>query len=51
MPKEFDACVREGGRVRTQTVDAAHYRRICFPGGGKPAAVGHVATKKKTGSR
>jgi len=33
MPKEFDACVSGGGRVRTIKVGKCHYRAVCFPRG------------------
>ena len=33
MPAAFDACVKEGGRVRTKRVNANQYIRICFKDG------------------
>jgi len=44
MPKEFDACVRAGGRVRTKSVGNGKYIHICFKNGKSYA--GHIKTKK-----
>jgi hypothetical protein len=32
MPKDFDACVSGGGRVRTKTLSGGRYMHICFLG-------------------
>lgn len=45
MPAEFDRCVANGGRVRTQTLSKGRYRRICYLNG--KSYPGHVKTKKK----
>lgn len=46
MPKEFDECVRKGGKVRTETLSGNRYRHVCYPkGGGKPVK-GYVKVKK-----
>jgi len=49
MPKEFDSCVRRGGKVRTMQIKGrpGKYMRICVPPGGGPSVGGHVKTKKK----
>ena len=44
MPKAFDACVKRGGRVRTQVVGADRYRKLCFAGG--KGTAGHTHTRK-----
>lgn len=33
MPKDFNSCVRRGGRVRTKKLSKGRYMRICFIGG------------------
>ena len=48
MPAAFDRCVKRGGRVRTLKLKGGRYRRICYLGG--KAFLGHVATKKNSGS-
>ena len=45
MPKEFDACVKAGGKVRTQKIGKDHYRRICKTMSGKWVR-GHKQKKK-----
>lgn len=41
MPKEFDNCVKAGGKVRTRRVDSKHYMHVCIPkGGGKGDSIG-----------
>jgi len=45
MPKAFEKCVREGGRVRTIKTSKDKYRHICFRDGKSYA--GHSKTKKK----
>ena len=52
MPKEFDACVKAGGRVRRKRLKGTNkYINICIPkGGGKGSSVGgEVHTMKKKG--
>ena len=46
MPEDFDACVREGGRVRTKVISKNQYMHICYDKSGKSHA-GEVKTKKK----
>ena len=43
MPKEFDDCVKNGGKVRTKKLEADKYMHICFIGGKSYA--GEVKTK------
>ncbi len=45
MPKEFDNCVKAGGRVRTKTLKGDKYLHICFPKGGGPGIAGEVKSK------
>lgn len=50
MPKGFDTCVRNGGKVRTITgkqfgMSKGQYRHICTINGG--SYYGHVKTKEK----
>ncbi len=50
MPKEFDKCVRNKGRVRTVSgkrygCDKGQYRHICFLN--NESYLGHVKTKEK----
>ena len=44
MPKEFEACVSGGGRVRRKTLSGGRYINICFKDGKSHA--GEVHTKK-----
>ena len=50
MPKQFDACVKTGGRVRTVKgaefgmKKKGQYRRICYKSG--RSSLGHIKTKK-----
>lgn len=44
MPKAFDNCVKNGGRVRTIKLTGGKYRRICYLNG--KSYLGHVKTKK-----
>jgi len=46
MPKEFESCVRRGGKVRTKVIDSKRYQRICFIDG--KAYAGEVKIKKTT---
>jgi len=47
MPKEFDSCVKKGGRVRRKSFKGG-YINICFPKGGGPGVHGdpHKLEKK-----
>ena len=45
MPKDFDECVREGGRVRRKTLSDGRYINICWDKAGKSHA-GEVHEKK-----
>jgi len=39
MPKEFEDCVKNGGRVRTISPKEGTYIHVCYPkGGGKPVS-------------
>ena len=46
MPKDFDACVAENGRVRTMTLKKGRFMRVCYDKAGKSHA-GDVKTKKE----
>ena len=46
MPKEFDDCVKAGGRVRTKELSSGRYMHICFPKGGGSSIAGEVKTKQ-----
>jgi hypothetical protein len=45
MPKDFERCVKEGGRVRTITLPGGKYMHICYDRQGKSHA-GEVKVKK-----
>ena len=45
MPKDFERCVANGGRVRTKKLSSGRYMHICFLNGKSYA--GEVKTKKK----
>ncbi len=45
MPKAFDRCVKEGGRVRTRKLRGNRFMRICFDRNGK-SHTGEVKTRK-----
>ena len=38
MPADFDACVKEGGRVRTMKIKGGRYMHICYDKAGKSHA-------------
>jgi len=44
MPKNFEKCVAQGGRVRTKKLSNGKYIHICFKDGKSYA--GHLKTKK-----
>jgi len=46
MPKEFDNCVKNGGRVRRKTLSGGRYINICYPRGGGNSVSGEVHEKK-----
>lgn len=45
MPKAFNECVKNGGKVRTKKLSNGKYMHVCYLGGKSYA--GHVKTKKK----
>lgn len=45
MPKEFDECVREGGKVRTKKLKGGKYIHLCFEKDGESHA-GEVKKRK-----
>ncbi len=45
MPKEFDRCVKNGGKVRTKKLKGGKYMPICYLKGKSYA--GEVHTKKE----
>ena len=49
MPKDFDRCVKRGGRVRTKKVSGGRYMHICWDDEGSHA--GHVKKKKGKGQK
>ena len=44
MPKAFEKCLREGGRIITKTLSKGRYIHICYKNG--KAHPGEVKTKK-----
>ena len=49
MPKDFERCVKNGGRVRTKKLPNGKYIKICFLNGKSYAGETHTkkTTKKK----
>lgn len=47
MPKSFDNCVSNGGRVITKKVNKSQYMHICYPKGGGSPVSGEVKSYKK----
>lgn len=45
MPADFDACVKNGGKVITKSVNKSQYMHICYDKAGKSHS-GEVRTKK-----
>lgn len=45
MPKEFDECVKKGGKVRTISLPGGRYVHVCYLNG--KSYRGHVKTRKK----
>jgi len=50
MPKAFDDCVANGGKVRTMTPEAGKYMHVCFPRGGGPSVAGEMKTTMMPGT-
>lgn len=46
MPRDFDKCQAEGGRIRTVTLKGGKYLHVCYDKEGK-AHSGETHTKKK----
>ena len=46
MPKDFNRCVSEGGRVRTLELSSGRYMHICYDKNGK-SHHGEIHEKKK----
>ena len=46
MPRDFEKCVDEGGRVRTLSLKGDKYMKVCYDKEGK-AHSGETHTKKK----
>ena len=47
MPKDFDECVKNGGRVRTINVGKDKYMRICYLNGKSHAGETHEKKEEK----
>ncbi len=47
MPKDFDDCVKEGGRVRTKKLKDGKYIHICFKDGASYAGEVHETKEKQ----
>ena len=45
MPKAFDRCYKNGGRITTKKLSGNKYRHICTLKG--KTYLGHIKTKKK----
>lgn len=45
MPKAFDKCVEDGGKIRTRQVPGNKFQRICVLG--KKVFAGEIKKKKK----
>lgn len=48
MPADFEACVKAGGKVRTQSLSRNRYRRVCKTKAGNWTR-GHIKTAKTKG--
>lgn len=46
MPKSFDDCRAESGRIRTMVPNTSQYFHLCFPSGGGPAVKGETHQRK-----
>lgn len=51
MPKKFDQCVRNGGKVRTIKPTPTTYIHICKAPGSKKTVSGYVKHNKKSTKR
>ncbi|MBE3088171.1 MAG: hypothetical protein IMZ71_03525 [Chloroflexi bacterium] len=47
MPKEFDNCVKKGGKVRRKTLKGGKYINVCFLNGKSFAGEVHEGKKKE----
>lgn len=47
MPKDFDKCVNEGGRVRTMPLSKGRYMHVCYDKAGKSHA-GEVKQRRES---
>jgi hypothetical protein len=47
MPKDFNECVRKGGRVRTKKLSGNRYIHICYLNGKSYAGEVHKKVGKK----
>lgn len=47
MPKAFDKCIKDNGRIRTRTLSKGRFQRLCFIGG--KSFAGEIKKKKKNG--
>ena len=45
MPKGFDTCKANGGKIRTEQVGVTKYKHVCYINGKKYP--GYIKTKKK----
>lgn len=45
MPKSFDKCVKDGGKIRTRKPSKNKFQRVCILG--KKLFPGEIKTKKK----
>jgi len=45
MPKAFDDCRKNGGKIRTIALSGGRYRHVCILNG--KVSYGHIKTKKK----
>ena len=46
MPKEFMDCVKNGGSIKTISINKKKYAHVCIPKGGGPSVMGEMKTKK-----
>jgi tartrate dehydratase alpha subunit/fumarate hydratase class I-like protein len=47
MPKDFQKCVDNGGKVRTKDIDDKYYMYVCFPKGGGSSIAGEIHKRKR----
>ncbi len=48
MPRAFEDCVKNNGRVRTKKLSGGRYIKICFIGSKSYAGETHTKQKKST---